>query len=37
VVDIYVKEWPFATPAERSVLYSEIVDIYVTAWPFAPF
>jgi len=37
LVDIYVKEWPFASPAERSALYSETVDIYVTAWPFAPF
>jgi len=36
VVEIYVNEWPFASPEERSALMSEVVDIYVKAWSFAP-
>ena len=36
LVDIYVSEWPFASPQERDNLNSEIVDIYLQ-WPFAPF
>ena len=35
LVDIYVKEWPFATPDRLDDLWKEITDLYLQ-WPFAP-